>query len=95
MGKLYCIPRLQDIKKYLEFAEKYNACFEYNDFFIPKILDDSFAIDKVVKQYMEVRHVYRTQSMEHFLISVSTVKTQKYLQLVITGCTNVWILQSA
>ncbi len=57
MGELYCIPRLQDIKKYLEFAEKYNACFEYNDFFIPKILDDSFAIDKVVKQYMEVRHV--------------------------------------
>lgn len=55
MGKLYCIPLIQDINRYLGFAEKYNACFEYNDFFIPGLLDDGFTLNKVIKQYMSVR----------------------------------------
>lgn len=55
MGKLYCIPSLDDINNYLGFAEKYNAGFEYNDFFITGLLDDSFALNKVIKQYMSVR----------------------------------------
>lgn len=56
MGKLYCIPSLQDIGSYLGFAERYGAGFEYNDFFITGLLDDGFALDKVIKQYMAVRH---------------------------------------
>jgi len=55
MGKLYCIPVLADIGRYLEFSERYNAGFEYNDFFITSILDDSFLLDKIIKGYMEVR----------------------------------------
>lgn len=55
MGKLYCIPMLSDIDNYLNFSEKYNAGFEYNDFFVTKLLDDSFSLDRVIKQYMSVR----------------------------------------
>ena len=55
MGKLYCIPSLQDINRYLGFSEKYNAGFEYNDFFIPGLLDDGFMLNKIIKQYMSVR----------------------------------------
>ena len=56
MGKLYCIPSLKEIDSYLGFAEKYNACFEYNDFFIPGLLDDGAALDRIIKKYMSVRH---------------------------------------
>ncbi len=55
MGKLYCIPSLDDINNYLGFAEKYNAGFEYNDFFITKLLDDGFTLNKVIKRYMSLR----------------------------------------
>lgn len=56
MGKLYCIPSLMDIGRYMEFSEKYNAGFEYNDFFVTKLLDDGFTLNKVIKEYMALSH---------------------------------------
>ena len=56
MGKLYCIPSVQEIDSYLGFAEKYNAGFEYNDFFMPGLLDDGASVGRIIKQYMAVRH---------------------------------------
>ncbi|MFG6328267.1 MAG: hypothetical protein K1W06_02140 [Lachnospiraceae bacterium] len=50
MGKLYCIPSLQEIDSYLGFAEKYNAGFEYNDFFVTGLLDDEEALNRVITQ---------------------------------------------
>ena len=38
--KYYVIPDLDNIEKYLELSKKYNLGFEYNDFFMPKLLDD-------------------------------------------------------
>lgn len=70
MGKLYCIPSLQDIGNYLGFVEKYNACFEYNDFFVTKLLDDSFVLDKVIKQYMAVRHNRSSDTMHGAFLDI-------------------------
>lgn len=55
MGKLYCIPKIPEIDKFLRFSEQYNAGFEYNEFFVPKLLDDSFSLNRVIKEYMAVR----------------------------------------
>lgn len=55
MGKLYCIPTIPEIDKFLRFSEKYNAGFEYNEFFMPNLLDNSFSLNKVIKEYMSVR----------------------------------------
>lgn len=38
--KLYLIPDRKRIEESVELAEKYDAAFEYNDFFLPDILDD-------------------------------------------------------
>lgn len=51
MKTLYCIPKLEQINKYLEFSQKYNAGFEYNDFFLPKILDQSEKVDELLAAY--------------------------------------------
>lgn len=64
MGKLYCIPKLSEIDRYLGFAEKYNAGFEYNDFFVTKLLDDSFSLNRVVREYMAARP-NRTEDTMH------------------------------
>lgn len=55
MGKLYCVPKLPDIDRYLKFSEKYGTGFEYNEFFIPKLLDDSFSLNRVIKEYTTVQ----------------------------------------
>jgi len=49
--KLYCIPTLKELENYLAFSEEYGASFEYNDFFIPTILDNE-------KQKTELINIY-------------------------------------
>ena len=70
MGKLYCIPSLKEIDSYLGFAEKYNACFEYNDFFIPGLLDDGAALDRIIKKYMSVRHGSSNDTMHGAFLDI-------------------------
>lgn len=51
MGKLYCIPKLEELEKYISFANKYDAGFEYNEFFLPKILDDDISKERIISHY--------------------------------------------
>lgn len=51
MKQIYCIPRLDQINKYLSFAEEYNAGFEYNDFYFPFILDDPAKVETTIRAY--------------------------------------------
>lgn len=60
--KIYCIPKINDIEKYLEFSQKENAAFEYNDFFIPSLLDKEGYIDEKVNYY---RSLGRDTSMDN------------------------------
>ena len=48
----HIIPEYENIEKSLEVAKKYNAVFEYNDFFLPSVLDD-------VKKQKEIIDTYR------------------------------------
>lgn len=52
MSKLYCIPGLKQLEKYVAFSEEYQAGFEYNDFFMPALLDDDFAKNKIIQKYL-------------------------------------------
>lgn len=51
MKRVYCIPKLNQISDFLEFSKTYDAGFEYNDFFLPHILDDPRKIDGLIYQY--------------------------------------------
>ena len=62
MSKLLCIPTLRQIKEYAYFSEKYNAGFEYNEFFIPGLLDDEVEKKRIMKAYMDLK---RDRSEDH------------------------------
>jgi len=51
MNQLYCIPFLDELDRYVEFAEKYHAAFEYNEFYVPAILDDEVARNRIIERY--------------------------------------------
>ena len=53
-AKLYCIPSLKELHKYEQFAKEYHAAFEYNDFFVPEVLDDEEKVKDIVAQYMRL-----------------------------------------
>ena len=51
MGKLYIIPNAAHIAESLALAEKYGAHFEYNDFYLPDVLDDEARVDELIEFY--------------------------------------------
>ncbi len=55
MKQLLIIPDRKNISDSLEIAEKYSLGFEYNDFFIPKVLDDKKTLDGIVTEYKSVK----------------------------------------
>ena len=51
MKQLYCIPKQEEINKFLDFSNKYNAGFEYNDFFLPAVLDNPNMVKSLIEFY--------------------------------------------
>ena len=51
MGNLYIIPNKNDIEASLAIAQKYNAHFEYNDFYFPDVLDNDAWIAELIAFY--------------------------------------------
>lgn len=52
MKHLYCIPNLDRISDFVEFSKKYDAGFEYNDFFLPCVLDNPEDVDSKIQAYL-------------------------------------------
>ena len=54
MGKIYIIPNRNDIEASLAIAQQYHACFEYNDFYHPDVLDDDAKIAELIAFYQSL-----------------------------------------
>lgn len=52
MKKLYCIPKLDELQDFAAFSKEYNAGFEYNDFFLPAVLDNPKQIQERIDAYL-------------------------------------------
>ncbi len=50
--KLLVIPERSELAEYTELAGQYGLGFEYNDFFMPKVLDDISKLDEITAQYL-------------------------------------------
>lgn len=51
MRKFLIIPKISDLKASLELAREYDLGFEFNDFFMPSVLDDETSLDKLIGEY--------------------------------------------
>ena len=51
INKVLIIPEKNNIKTSLSIAEEFNCGFEYNDFYIPKILDDEIELKNTIDYY--------------------------------------------
>ena len=60
--KYHIIPNLEHLDLYQDLAKKYNLGFEYNDFFMPNLLDDS---DKVVEVVLKYKSLNRLNDTSH------------------------------
>ena len=51
MKQLLIIPDINNMEMSLELAKKYSLGFEYNDFFVPEVLDDEYRLQELVDKY--------------------------------------------
>ena len=51
MRQLLIIPNSAKLEESLFLAEKYNTGFEFNDFFVPKVLDSDEVVDEIIGKY--------------------------------------------
>ncbi len=59
MKQLLIIPDINNPKKSLELAHKYSLGYEYNDFYIPSVLDDRQIIQQIID-------IYRQNELPHY-----------------------------
>ncbi len=51
MSKLYLVPDRKDMERMCALAAEYGCAFEYNDFYIAKVMDDSEKQEKIIEDY--------------------------------------------
>lgn len=54
MKDIYLIPDMEHIEESLKLAQQYNARFEYNDFFLPKVYSDAAEVEKRIRFYQSL-----------------------------------------
>lgn len=51
MGQIFIVSKIDAIDEYMEIANQYGLGFEYNDFFMPDILDDPDRLNQLIFEY--------------------------------------------
>lgn len=54
MKKILMIPRINELEENLKLRDKLDLGFEFNDFFIPSLLDDKEALKNRIEQYKNI-----------------------------------------
>lgn len=71
MKKLYLIPDIMNLEESQKLAEEYNAGFEYNDFFLPEILEDVKKQTELIDAYAKVRGDFSEDTLHGAFLDVS------------------------
>lgn len=71
MDRGYIIPRREDIKNSIRLAEEYGCAFEYNDFYIPAVLDDSKLQEEIIEFYARYRSDFSKDTMHGAFLDIT------------------------
>ena len=52
--KLYVIPHLEEIDKWISLSKEHNLGFEYNEFFNPNVLDNEHILNELITKYKDL-----------------------------------------
>lgn len=71
MNRGYIIPDRKHIDTSLRFAEEYGCAFEYNDFYIPDVLDDPKKQEEIIEFYAKYRSDFSRDTMHGAFFDVT------------------------
>lgn len=71
MNKLYLVPDRADMERMCSLAAEYGCAFEYNDFYIPKVMDDPARQAKYIEDYRRYRNDFSKDTMHGAFLDVT------------------------
>ena len=71
MSRGYIIPDRKEIETSLRLAGEYGCEFEYNDFFIPEVLDDPAKQEEIIEFYARYRSDFSNDTMHGAFFDVT------------------------
>lgn len=75
MKGLYLIPDKENLEQSIQLLEEYQGAFEYNDFFLPSILDDRKKQLEIIEAYAKVRSDFSKDTMHGAFLDVTVHST--------------------
>ncbi|MCR5349651.1 MAG: sugar phosphate isomerase/epimerase, partial [Acholeplasmatales bacterium] len=89
--KYYVIPKILELDKYLSLSKEYSLGFEYNEFFMPDILDDEKKLNDIINKYSSLNRKNDTlhgvffdivlDSKDNLIKNISYQRVRKSLEI--------------
>lgn len=73
MGKLYLVPDRKDMERMCGLAAEYGCAFEYNDFYIPKIMDDTGEQEQIIADYRKYKKEFSEKEVTENVFAKDTM----------------------
>ncbi|MBQ2900515.1 MAG: sugar phosphate isomerase/epimerase [Agathobacter sp.] len=80
MKGLYLIPDKTNIEESLQLLKTYQGAYEYNDFFLPDILDDKKKQLEIIEYYAKVRNDFSKDTMHGAFLDVTPHSTDRRIR---------------
>lgn len=71
MSRLYLVPDRKDMERMCTLAAEYGCAFEYNDFFLPKVMDDAEEKERIIADYKKCREGFGKDTMHGAFLDVT------------------------
>lgn len=71
MGQIYIIPDRQELEKSLSLIKACDGAFEYNDFYMPGVLDDQRKQDEIIESYAKYRTDFSKDTMHGAFLDIT------------------------
>lgn len=71
MSKLYLVPDRKDMERMCGLAAEYGCAFEYNDFYLAKVMDDAGEQERIIAEYRKHRDGFTPDTMHGAFLDVT------------------------
>ena len=80
MSRAYIIPDRNDIENFLQLAKENDCAFEYNDFFLPEVLDDPKKQEEIIEFYAKYRSDFSRDTMHGAFLDVTIHSSDRLIR---------------
>lgn len=80
MKGLYLIPDKVNLEQSIQLLKECQGAFEYNDFFLPSVLDDKKKQMEIIESYSKVRTDFSNDTMHGAFLDVTVHSTDERIQ---------------